>query len=140
MATILYKEDSVSCVLNGHVFNDFITGDVIEMEPVNEATSHVDSANGVSISDRADKDVYNMTVRVQRNSPDDIFLNQAVTNFEKLDGSLKENFDSNGDGGLDNWNFESGAVTKRPTSTRNNIEVNAVHEYVVRFRYARRSI
>lgn len=142
MANITYNTDSTTLALNGYVFNNLIAGDTMEIAPVNPATSRANSANGVSVSNRTDKDVHNLTVRVQKNSQDDIFLNSARNSSAPtiLEGSLKENFTKDGSDGVDGWTLEGGSITTLPTSVKNNQEVNAVHEYVIEFRFATRSI
>lgn len=142
MATVTYATDSTTLVLNGYVFNNLIVGDTMELAPVNDATTQTDSANGVSISARADKDAHTLTVRVQKNTPDDVFLNSARNTQAPtvLNGSLKENFALDGEGGIDNVTLEGGSITTQPKSVKNNLEGNPTHEYVIRFRYAIRSL
>lgn len=142
MANIIYATDSTTLTLNGYVFNNFIAGDYIDLAPVNDATAQVDSADGVSITKRADGDVHLLTVRVQKNTQDDVFLNSAANSNppEVLAGSLKEAFSRDGTDGVDNWTLEAGSITTRPTTVKNNQDGNAVHEYVVRFRFATRAI
>ena len=142
MANIVYATDSTTLTLNGHVFTSFITGDFIEVAPVNEATARVNSADGVSISKRADNDVHNVTVRLQANSQDDIFLNSALAGGKPtvFAGSLKENFTADGTDSVDTWTFEAGSILTRPTKIGNNQEGNAVMEYVIQFRFASRAI
>lgn len=142
MAIIVYAVDSTTLTLNGNVFNDLIAGDTLELAPVNPATSRVNSANGVSVSGRADSSVHTLTVRVQKNTPNDIFLNSARGGRmpTMLNGSLKENFLRDGIEGVDSWTLEAGSITTQPTSTRNNQDGNAAHEYVIEFRFCARGI
>jgi hypothetical protein len=142
MSTIVYATDSTTLTLNGYVFTNLIAGDTMEVAPVNPATARVNSASGVSISGRADASVHTLTVRVQKNSQDDIFLNSArnVSTPTLLEGSLKENFRKDGADGVDSWSFEGGSVTTQPTSVKNNQDGNAVHEYQIEFRFATRAI
>ena len=142
MANITYNTESTTLVLNGYVFNNLIAGESMQVAPVNPATSRANSANGVSVSGRSDKDVHNLTVRVQKNSQDDIFLNSARNSSAPtiFDGSLKENFNKDGADGVDGWTLEGGSITTLPTSVKNNTEVDAAHEYVIEFRFATRSL
>jgi len=142
MAIISYAADSATLTLNGYVFTNLIAGDTMELAPVNDATSQVESAAGVSITTRSDKDVHTLTVRVQKNSQDDIFLNSARNSSTPtvLEGSLKENFTKDSTDGVDNVSLEGGSVTTQPTSVKNNQEGNGVHEYMIRFRFAIRTI
>lgn len=142
MSTIVYAVESTTLTLNGYVFNNLIAGDTLEIAPVNPASARVNSANGVSISGRADASVHTLTVRVQKNSQDDIFLNSARNGDVPtlLEGSLKENFRRDGTDGVDSWSLTAGSVTTQPTSVRNNTDGNADHEYVVEFRFAQRGI
>ena len=50
MAVITLAADSTTLVLNGYAFSSFVAGDILELAPVNELTSHVNSsAGGVNI-------------------------------------------------------------------------------------------
>lgn len=140
MSTIVYATNSTSLTLNGRVINDLIAGDTMNLDPVNPASARVNSATGVSISGRADAGVHNLTVRVQKNSQDDIFLNSArnVPMPTVFAGSLKENFVRDGAEGVDSWSFEAGSITTQPASVKNNIDSSAVHEYVIEFRFCTR--
>lgn len=142
MAVITYSVESTTLTLNGHVFNNLIMGDTIEIAPVNPSSARVNSANGVSISKRADGDVHNITIRCEKNSDDDVFLNSArnQTSPEVLDGSLKSNFNKDGADGVDNWSLEGGSVTTQPTEVFNNQDGNASMEYVVEVRFATRAL
>lgn len=143
MAVITYPVDSTTLVLNGHIFNDFAEGDILELAPVNDLTSQVNSTDGgTSITKRSDGDVHTLTVRTQKQSNDDIFMNVAVNNqeIEVFNGSLKSVFTKDGVAGVDSWTLENGSITTRPTSTTNTQDGNALHEYVVQFRTATRQI
>jgi hypothetical protein len=142
MTTIVYSTDSTTLTLNGRVFNNLIAGDTLEIAPVNPATARVNSANGVSISGRADASVHTLTVRVQKNTPDDAFLNSSRNTDTPVvfEGSLKENFNRDGMAGVDSWSLEGGSITTQPTSVRNNQDGNAVHEYMLEFRFAQRAL
>lgn len=142
MANITYSVESTSLTLNGRVFNDLIVGDEIEIAPVNPATSRVNSSNGVSVSKRSDADEHNLTIRVQKNSPDDAYLNSVRNQDvpELLNGSLKSNFNSDGTDGVNNYSLEAGSITTQPTEVINNQDGNAAMEYMISFRFARRVI
>lgn len=142
MATITYATDSTTLALNGYVFTGFIAGDYVELAPLNDANAPVDSADGVSITKRADGDVHTLTVRVQKGSQDDIFLNSALAGSAPtvFAGSLKENYTIDGVDAVDTWTLEGGAITTRPTETKNNQDGNTSHEYMIRFRFATRAV
>jgi len=92
MATLTYSAESTTLTLNGFVIEDLSTGDVIQVAPVNPATSHVNSQNGLTISRRSDADVHDLTVRVQKGSRSDSCLQNAAnqTHPTVLSSSMKE--------------------------------------------------
>lgn len=143
MAAINIRADSSTLILNDHSFTSFAEGDYLTLTPANAASAHVNSAGGgVTISERFDKDVYDLVMRVQKFSPDDVvllgFINgEGVT---VLNGSLKEAYTSSGTEGVESWLLESGSITTQPTQTKNNQDGNALMEYTMRFRTAKRSL
>lgn len=143
MAIISVSADSTTLVLNGTAISDLVTGDVITLVPVNPVTAHINSSNGgVNINERTDRGVYDLTIRVQRLSGSDVFLNNALRQSPPtiLNGSLKENFNRDGTDGVETWLLESGSFTTQPTKTTNDEDGNALSEYVIRFRNANRNL
>ena len=143
MSIITINADSASLILNGHAFKNFAEGDFIEMKPVNAASEHVNGSGGaVNIIQRIDKDVHDLMVRVQKMSPDDIFLNGALNSdpLTVLAGSLKEDFNRDGTAAKESYTLENGSITEQPTTTKNNTDGNAMMEYTIRFRTAIRNL
>ena len=143
MSIISVSADSTTLVLNGTAVSDLITGDVITLVPVNPVTSHINSSGGgVNINERTDRGVYDLTVRVQRLSGSDTFLNNALRQspITIFNGSLKENFTRDGVDFVESWLLESGSITTQPTKTTNDEDGNALSEYVIRFRNATRNL
>lgn len=143
MATINLSTDNTTLVLNGTVINDFCSGDIITLTPVNPASSHINSSNGgVSIFERIDKSVYDLTVSVQHLSDSDAFLNNILNQSPTtvLGGSLKENYQKDGDDSIETWLLESGSIITQPTITINSEDGDGIAEYVIRFRTATRNI
>lgn len=143
MAVINVAADSTTLVLNGRAITDFVAGDVLTLTPANPATAHVNSSNGgVSINERSDRGVYDLTVRVQRLSADDSFLNNALRQSPPtvFNGSMKENYNRDGTDGVESWILENGSITTQPTITKNDQDGNALSEYVIRFRDASRNL
>jgi len=143
MAIISVSADSTTLVLNGTAISDLVSGDIITLVPVNPATAHINSSNGgVNINERTDRGVYDLTVRVQRLSGSDVFLNNALRQSPPtiFNGSLKENFNRDGTDGVESWLLESGSITTQPTKTINDEDGNALSEYVIRFRNAVRNL
>jgi hypothetical protein len=135
--------DSVSLVLNGFPIVDFAEGDIVELEPVNDLTSHVNGANGaVNINKRNDGDVHNLTIRVQKMSGSDVFLNSARNQASPtiFNGSLKEDFIRDGTAGAESFILENGSITTQPGNTKNNTDGNGLMEYMIRFRTATRNL
>jgi hypothetical protein len=143
MAVITLAADSTTLVLNGFAFTSFVSGDILELAPVNDLTSRVNSSSGgVNIQGRSDGGVHDLTIRVQRYSDDDIFLNSAINQAVPVvfDGSLKENFVKDGTDGVESWILENGSITTRPSAPKNDQDGNALMEYVLQFRIATRNI
>jgi len=143
MSLIALSAESTTLVLNGVAVNDFVEGDYVEVAFANPATSHTNSANGgVNINKRVDAGVADLTVRVQRYSESDVYLN-GLNNQELpvvIFGSIQESLQRDGAAFVEAWTLESGSITTQPNSTKNNQEVNGVSEYVIRFRSAIRTI
>lgn len=143
MSVIVISADSATLILNDRAMTSLAEGDYLTLAPVNAATSHVNSSSGgVTISERMDKDVHDLTFRVQKYSADDIqllgFLNSEGPTV--VEGSLKESYTIDGSAGVESWTLESGSCTTQPTNTKNNQDGNAMMEYVLRFRTAKRSL
>ena len=143
MAVITLAADSTTLTLNGYLFTSFVAGDILTLAPANAHSSHVNSqGGGVSVQRRSDGDVHDLTIRVQKFSDDDVFLNSARAglSIELFNGSLKENFNKEGTDGVETYTLENGSITTQPTNTKNDQDGNALMEYVIRFRSAIRSL
>lgn len=143
MAAIQLAADSTTITLNGRVYTDLVNGDFLELAPVNNKTTHTTAqGGGVSIQERGDADVHNLTIRVHRFSEDDLELSKAANDagVTLFNGSMKENFKRDGVAGVETWLLENGSVTTRPTVAKNDQDGNAVMEYVLQFRTAKRSL
>jgi len=140
MATISVGADSTTLILNGVAITDLVTGDIITLAPVNPSTAQINSTNGgVNINQRSDRSVYDLTIRVQRLSASDTFLNTSLRSEPAtvFAGSLKESFVRDGVDGVESWLLEGGSITTQPTKTVNDEDGNALSEYVIRFRNAK---
>lgn len=143
MSTIQMEAESTSLVLNGTAITDVSEGDVIELNPVNPVTSHVNSANGgVTINKRIDGGVHDLVVRVQKYSASDVFLNSAINQAAPVvfNGSVKEDFIRDDVAGAESYILENGSITTRPANVKNNTDGNGLMEYTIRFRNATRNI
>lgn len=143
MSAIQLSNDATTLVLNGRVYANLSEGDFVTLNFPNPRTSHVNSVDGgVTINGRVDGPVANLTVRVQKYSDDDIALNNALNQnpTEVLNGSMKTNFTRDGVDGVETYTLENGSLTDQPENTKNNQDGNAVMEYVIRFRSAKRAL
>lgn len=143
MSVITISMDSGTLILNDYTFKSFAEGDYLSLTPVNAHTSRVNSADGgVTIGERMDKDVYDLTFSTQKYSDDDVFmLSQINTEGATLfEGSAKESYNKDGEAGVESWNLDGGSITTLPTQTRNNQDGNAMMEYTIQFRTAKRSL
>lgn len=143
MGVITLLADSTTLILNDRSITTFGEGDYLTLTPVNAASAHVNSASGgVSISERFDKDVHDMVVRVQKFGADDVFF-LGVLNGDGvtvLNGSCKQSYTADGSPGVESYTLEAGSCTTQPTETKNNQDGNALMEYTIRFRTAKRSL
>lgn len=143
MVAIVSDPSNTTLTINGHIFRSFHSGDILELAPENDFSSHVDGTDeSVSIQKSSVSDVYTLTIRVLKQSGDDVFLNSRLNTIpmEILNGSLKTNFTKDGIDGVDTWTLRNGSITKRPTNTVNDTEVNSMSEYAIRFRSATRNL
>ena len=143
MSVILLAAEATTITLNGYALTSMAEGDYAVLAPVNPLTSHTNSENGgVNINGRVDGGVTDMTVRVQKLSADDVFLNSARNSAlpTVFNGSAKTNYVRDGVDSVETYTLESGSITTQPTDTKNNQDGNAMMEYVIRFRNAVRSL
>ena len=144
MSAIRVSATGSTVTINGHIFQNLIEGDVIEVNPVNNKTSHVNGIRpgDVTISSRSDGNVHDVVVRVQRYGEDDVFLNSLMNSDfpELLEGSLKEQYVRGSQQSTETWLFENGSLTERPSRVKNTQDGNAVMQYTMRFRNAARSL
>jgi len=143
MAVITFNADSTSLILNGTAINDFAEGDLLELNPVNDLTSHVNASNGgVNINKRVDGGVHDLIARVQKYSDSDVFLNSAINQESPIvfNGSVKEDFTRDGVEGSESYILENGSITTRPANVKNNQDGNGMMEYTIRFRNATRNL
>ena len=143
MAVINVGAESSTLVLNGKAITDMVSGDIITLTPANPSTVQINSTNGgVNINQRSDRQVYDLTMRVQRQSGSDVFLNNSLRQAPAVvfNGSLKEGYSRDGVDGVESWILEGGSITSQPTKTVNNEDGNALSEYTIRFRSATRNI
>lgn len=144
MATIVVPADSTTLTLNGHLFNSFAEGDFLEIAPVNPSTSHINGVanDSVTINQRSDRNVHDLTIRVMRHDDDDIYLNDQ-RNSEippVFSGTMKTNFTKNNTDFVETWLLENGSLTDQPTEVKNSQDGNALMEYKIRFRSAQRQL
>lgn len=143
MSVITISMDSGSLILNDYTFKSFAEGDYLTLTPVNEHTSRVNSSSGgVTIGERMDKDVYDLAFSVQKYSADDVFMLGLINTAGAtlIEGSAKESYIIDGGAGVESWNLDGGSITTLPTQTRNNQDGNALMQYTVQFRTAKRSL
>ena len=143
MAVIQFAAESTSLILNGAAILDVVEGDFIELNPVNDLTSHTNSsAGGVNINKRVDGGVHDLIIRVQKYSDSDVLLNSAMNQDSPVvyNGSVKEDFIRDGVAGVESYILENGSLTTRPGNTKNNQEGNGSMEYTIRFRNATRNV
>lgn len=143
MSIITISADSATLILNDYTFKSFAEGDYLTLTPVNVHTSRVNSASGgVTIAERMDAGVYDLTFSVQKYSADDIFMLGLINTpgVALVEGSAKEAYTIDGGAGMESWNLDGGSITTLPTNGKNNQDGNAMNEYTIQFRDAKRSL
>lgn len=143
MAVITMSADSTTLVLNGFPIVDFAEGDILELNPVNDLTSHINGASGaVNINKRNDGGVHDLIIRVQKMSASDVFLNSARNQADPtvFNGSVKEDFIRDGTAGAESYILENGSITTQPGNVKSNTDGNGMMEYTIRFRNATRNL
>jgi hypothetical protein len=143
MAVITMSADSTTLVLNGTAITDFAEGDIVELNPVNDLTGHINgSAGAVNIHKRSDAGVHDLVVRVQKFSASDVFLNSARNQAAPVvfNGSVKEDFVRDDTAGAESYILENGSITTQPSNVKNTTDGNGMMEYTIRFRNATRNI
>lgn len=143
MSVIRIAAEASTIILNGYALTSLAEGDFVDIAPVNAATARTNSASGgVNIVERVDAGVTDVTVRVQKLSADDVFLNSLRNQkpIAVIDGSVKTNYSRDGRDSVETYALEGGSLTTQPTDTKNNQDGNAMMEYVIQFRNSQRSL
>lgn len=139
---ILLQAESTTVILNGVVFNNLAEADAVTLQQPNQRTSRTNSERGVTIGARNDAQVTNLTLKVERYSPDDVTLSnwQNGNKITVINGSVKEAFNRDDSDFLENWTLEAGSITTQPEHVKNNQEPVAVVSYTIQFRKGLRVI
>jgi len=140
MAVILYPNAQSTLTLNGYTFQHLAEGEALNLSPANEKTARTNSvSNGVSISNRSDSGVHDLTVMVQKHSPDDKLLNDARNSAlpTLFNGSMKRSYSESGTTKKATTSLESGSITSQPGNVDNNQEADNTRTYVIQFRDAK---
>ena len=143
MPSIVMAADAASVILNGTPITDFVAGDHITLAFPNGLTNHIPAGNGgVNIQQRVDADVCDLTVRVQKYSASDVFLNSATNSATPVvfKGSVRADYVREGAAAAEAYILENGTIASRPQNTYNNQDGNDAMEYVLHFRRAQRSL
>jgi hypothetical protein len=139
MSVISYPNSQSTLTLNGHVFQNLMEGEALSLNSPNEATARTNSMNGgVSVSNRIDKGVSDLTVMVQRHSKDDKTLNDAKNSSSPVifEGSMKRAYFEDGTSKKTTTTLASGSITTQPTTADNNQDADNSRTYVIQFRNA----
>lgn len=139
MAAISYPNAQSTLTLSGYTFNHLLEGEALNLAPVNEKTARTNSiGGGVSISNRVDGDVHNLTIMVQKHSPDDKFMNDAKNSVSPFifNGSMKRAYIEGGSKKKATTQLASGSITTQPGNVDNNQESDNSKTYVIQFRSA----
>ncbi len=140
MAQISYPNAQSTLTLNGYTFLHLMEGEALNLAPVNEKTSRTNSTGaGVSVSNRIDGDVHDLTIVVQKHSPDDKQLNDARNSESPtiFDGSMKRAYIEGGSKKKATTELSSGSFTVQPGNVDNNQDAVNSKTYIIQFRVAK---
>lgn len=140
MAVIVYPNAQSTLTLSGYTFNHLMEGEALNLAPVNEKTARTNGINGgVSVSNRVDGGVHDLTIMVQKHSPDDDFLNDAKNSAEPFifDGSMKRAYIEGGSRKKATTQLTTGSITTQPGNVDNNQDADNSKTYVIQFRDAK---
>lgn len=134
---------SLTLILAGNVFSEFVEGDYVKLNFPNQLTDRVNgSGDSFSVTERVDSNVGELEISILRGSDNDIILNglfnrKPIIIFE---GSMSQDYLKGGDTALENWTLEGGTLTTQPTHTKNNVANEFSIVYTIQFRNATRLI
>jgi negative regulator of genetic competence, sporulation and motility len=140
MAIINYPNAQSTLTLNGNTFQHLAEGESLSLAPVNAKTARTNSVGGgLSVSNRIDGGVHNLTVIVQKHSPDDKLFNDARNSESPIifNGSMKRAYTDNGTSKKSTTSLTNGTITTQATNADNNQESDNSRTYVVEFRDAK---
>mgnify|MGYP003630734068 CR=1 FL=1 len=140
MAIINYPNAQSTLTLNGYTFQSLAEGEALSLSPVNERTSRTNSiGGGLSVSNRMDGGVHDLTIVVQKHSADDKTLNDARNGEEPVlfNGSMKRSYSESGNSKQSTASLTNGSITTQATNADNNIESDNSRTYVIQFRDAK---
>ena len=140
MSDIQLLADSTTLVLNGHLFEDFIDGDYVNLTFPNAVTSRNRSIRGLNIQKRSDRQVVDVQFTIPKYSDDDTWMNTQKNQDVPVifSGSVKENYIKNGIEMTTTYTLEGGSITEQPVDQRNNIDGNQEMQYTIQFNKGRR--
>jgi negative regulator of genetic competence, sporulation and motility len=140
MAIINYPNAQSTLTLNGVLFQNLAQGGSLSLVPANARTSRTNSAGGgLSVSNRIDGGVHDLTIMVQKHSADDKFLNDSRNSDLPVlfEGSMKRAYSENGTSKKSTTSLNNGTITTQATNDDNNLESDNSRTYVIQFRDAK---
>lgn len=140
MARISYPNAQSTLTLNGYTFQHLMEGEALNLAPVNEKTSRTNSmSSGVSVSNRIDGGVHDLTIMVQKHSPDHKVLNDWTNEVAPviMDGSMKRAYIEDGTAKKATTALDGGSFTTQAGNTENNQDADNSKTYVIQFRNAK---
>lgn len=142
MTTITLPNNGTTITLNGYRCRNLAEGDNLTITYPNARTGRVNSETGVSIHERSDADVADITISVQTYSDDDVQLN-AFMNTDPLtviEGSIKTRYTKNGETLNETFSISAASITDQPEKTVNTQDGSAVMVYTLQSRTTKRAI
>jgi negative regulator of genetic competence, sporulation and motility len=140
MAVISYPNAQSTLSLNGYTFQHLASGEALNLAPANERTSRTNSMNnGVSVSNKINGGVHDLTVIVQKHSPDHKILNDARNSDFPIifEGSMKRSYNEGGKSKKATTSLTGGSITTQAGNVDNNEESDDTKTYVIQFRDAK---
>lgn len=142
MTTITLPNNGTTFTLNGEILRNLAEGDQVTLTFPNARTFRVNSATGVTIGERSDADVADITIIVQKFSDDDVLLSGFCQSdpLTVIEGSIKSMFYKDGNKMIETYTIEAGSITEQPEAGINSQDGTGTMSYTLQSRRTRRGL
>lgn len=142
MTTITLPNNGTTITLNGNILRNLAEGDQTTVTYPNARTHRVNSATGVTIGERSDADVADITLIVQKYSEDDVLLSEFTQSEDPtvIEGSIKSVFFRDGEKFIETFTVEAASITDQPEAGVNSQDGTGTVTYTIQSRRTRRGL